>query len=322
MDGRVYMVNTRNGLEFCNKSEEKMDFDNLPIFKVVKDELKRFNPVDEWLKHKDRRSYTGLTYSDTEHPEKLNLFTGFGVEPDPDHEKCQKFLWHTAEVICGGNPEHYEYLLDWLAWMVQDVSTDKPGVALVLRTRIEGTGKSLWAGYLGKIWGTGYFPTGDSQYVFSNFNSQLRGKRLLFMDEAFYGGDKSHKGSLYTKITEPTFIVEQKGIPAVMCPNPLWIIMATNSEWAIPAGETARRFFMPTVSEHRADDHSYFRDIVSEMEKRRAGRTAALPTAAKILKRCSTQSAKNGWSAAAEAVVAGFKGPMASRHPGSGRPGR
>jgi hypothetical protein len=197
IDGRVYMVNTRNGIHFCNKAEQKMKFDNLPIYKLVKEELKRFNPVDEWFKHRDRRSYTGLTYSATEHPDKINLFTGFGVEPDPDHEKCQKFLWHTAEVICGGNPEHYEYLLDWMAWMVQDISTDRPGVALVLKTRTEGTGKSLWAGYLGKLWGTGYFPTGDSQYVFGNFNSQLRGKRLLFMDEAFTVATKAIRESVH-----------------------------------------------------------------------------------------------------------------------------
>lgn len=266
MDGRIYMVNTRNGVNFCNKAEQKMKFDNLPIFKIVRDELKRFNPVDEWLKHKDRRSYTGLTYSDTEHPDKINLFTGFAVEPDPNHEKCERFLRHTFEVICGWDNDHYEYLLDWLAWMIQDISTDKPGVAVVLKTRQEGTGKGAWANYLGKIWGSGYFPTGDTQHVLGNFNSQLRGKRLLFLDEAFYGGDKRHRGSLYTLLTEPTLTLEEKGIPVVTCPNPLWVIMATNSEWAVPAGETARRFFMPSVSEHRAGDFDYFRALAEEME--------------------------------------------------------
>jgi hypothetical protein len=33
-----------------------------------------------------------------------------------------------------------------------------------------------------------------------------------------------------------------------------------------PAGETARRFFMPTVSEHRAGDFAYFRALAEEMQ--------------------------------------------------------
>jgi hypothetical protein len=114
-------------------------------------------------------------------------------------------------------------LLDWLAWQVQDISVDRPGVAVVLKTRKEGTGKSLWAGYIGQLWGDGYFPVSSGQYVFERFNSQLRGKRLLFLDEAFYGGDKRHRGSLYTLLTEPTLTVEEKGIPAVTCPNPIMV---------------------------------------------------------------------------------------------------
>jgi hypothetical protein len=268
MNGRVYMVNTRDGIHFNNPNEQRLKYENKPLYRPTQNRegFKRVNPVDEWIRHPERRSYTGLTYSTTEDPDKINLFTGFAVEPDPDHAKCKLFLRHTFEVIAGGNQEHFGYILDWLAWQVQDISTDRPGVAVVLKTRMEGTGKSLWAGYLGRLWGEAYFPVGSGQYVFERFNSQLRGKRLLFLDEVVYGGNKQHRGGLYTLLTEPSLTIEEKGIPAVTCPNAAWMVMATNNEWAVPAGETARRFFMPSVSEHRAGDFAYFRLLVEEME--------------------------------------------------------
>jgi hypothetical protein len=126
------------------------------------------------------------------------LFTGFGVEPDPDHAKCKLFLQHTLEVIAGGNRDHYEYLLDWLAWQVTDISVNRPGVAVVLKTRRKVLASHCGPDMSASCGVMGTFRSVAVNMFLSDSILQLRGKRLLFLDEAFYGGDKRHRGSLYT----------------------------------------------------------------------------------------------------------------------------
>ena len=49
---------------------------------------------------------------------------------------------HIKDVICSGNDEHYQYLLDWTAFCVQSPGV-RPGVAVVLRGK-QGTGKGTF----------------------------------------------------------------------------------------------------------------------------------------------------------------------------------
>ena len=48
--------------------------------------------------------------------------------------------------------------------------------------------------------------------------------------------------------------------------NHLNLIVASNSEWVVPAGLEERRFFVLDASDKRMQDHSYFSDIVIQME--------------------------------------------------------
>jgi hypothetical protein len=81
---------------------------------------------------------------------------------------------------------------------------------------------------------------------------------LLFADEAFFAGDKRHEKVLQALITEPTLVIEKKGMDAFQAVNRLGIIMATNSNWAVPASADERRYFVIDVSESCRGDREYF----------------------------------------------------------------
>jgi len=93
-----------------------------------------------WLSHPDRRQFIkGVTFdpSNQTAPGVLNLWEGFGVEPVPgDWSLLQD---HIEKVICSGNQEHCDYLLNWLARMVQ-FPAQQGEVAVVLKGE-EGCGK-------------------------------------------------------------------------------------------------------------------------------------------------------------------------------------
>lgn len=221
--------------------------------------------ANAWLAHPRRRQFiNGVTFdpSGRKVPDGvLNLWQGFAVQPKPGSWK--RLQDHIHLVVCAGNQEHYEYVLDWMARLVQRPA-EQGDVAIVMRGA-EGTGKGTLARALKHILGQHGLQISNSKHLTGNFNSHLRDCIFLFADEAFFAGDRAHTGVLKAIITEPYLTIEGKYQNAVQAPNFLHLMMASNEEWVIPASLEARRFLVLEVPNTRRDDHAYFGAIWQEM---------------------------------------------------------
>src|SRR5210317_1741264 len=71
----------------------------------------------------------------------FNLYKGFNVVSKKGDWSL--FRNHIRDVICSGNEEHFDYLIKWMARIVQDTGGDRPGIAVVLRGG-RGVGKSIF----------------------------------------------------------------------------------------------------------------------------------------------------------------------------------
>ena len=203
-------------------------------------------------------------------PDAYNLWRGFGCEARPGD--CSLFLQHVHENVCGGVDEYYQYLMKWMARAVQ--YPDSPGqVAVVLRGK-QGTGKSFLAKVFGDLWGRHFLQVSDPKHLVGNFNSHLRDCVVLFGDEAFYAGDKKHESVLKTLITEETITIEAKGVDAEAAPNFIHLMLASNSDWVVPAGAEERRFFVLDVGDARRRDSDFFRKVKGQLDD--GGREALL----------------------------------------------
>src|SRR5262249_14851223 len=89
---------------------------------------------------------------------------------------------------------------------------------------------------------------------------------LLFVDEAYWPGDKQAEGRLKCMITDPDLTVEPKGIDVMKVLNALKIIIVSNEEWVVPAGIDERRFAAFNVSEAHKQDRKYFAPLYAEIE--------------------------------------------------------
>ena len=224
-----------------------------------------------WMTHQHRRSYERVVFAPgREITGSYNLWTGFGCEPTPG--SCDLYLDHLRENICSGNEEHYEYLLGWMASAVQ-----KPGeqghVAVVLQGS-RGTGKGVFASNFGALFGRHFLTVTHGDHLVGKFNAHLRDCVLLFGDEAFYAGDKKHEGMLKVLITEQTLMTERKGVDAQTGRNYTHVILASNDDWVVPAGDHERRFFIMRVSEDKMQDTNYFTKVIKQMKN--GGREALL----------------------------------------------
>lgn len=217
-----------------------------------------------WIDHPKRRQYETILFAPgRETEDAYNLWRGFACNSLPG-TKHESFLLHVRDNVCSGNPEHFQYLVGWMARMIQH--PDGPGeVAVVLRGK-RGTGKSFFAKILGAMFGRHYLQVSDSKHLVGSFNAHLRDTVLLFGDEAFFAGDKKHESVLKTLITEEHLVIEGKGVDAEAAPNYVHLILASNEDWVVPAGLDERRFFVMEVGDGKKQDHGYFKRIKDELD--------------------------------------------------------
>jgi Bifunctional DNA primase/polymerase, N-terminal/Primase C terminal 2 (PriCT-2)/Family of unknown function (DUF5906) len=195
-----------------------------------------------WIAHRKRRGYEGVDLvpnAPQELPDgKLNLWRGFGVEPKKGDWSLM--AQHVCNVLAGRDAKAAEYISRWAAWSLQhpDVRAE---VALALQGG-KGSGKGVFLRGVGRCFGEHGMQITNQEHLVRRFNGHFRSCLFLFVEEAFWAGDKKGESVLKGLITEPTLTIELKGIDAVQWPNRLHVAMAANAEWIVPASAGERRY--------------------------------------------------------------------------------
>jgi hypothetical protein len=276
--GRFYILNEivdpifgRPDISFSSVADFRNRYSNDLIWTETERGRKAHSVATAWLSYEKRRDFQGIVFAPgRDVPDYYNLYRGFAVEPKRGDWSLLRR--HIEENICGGIGLYYQYLIDWMADLVQDPGGLKPGVALVLRGG-RGTGKGLFATAFGGIFGPHFLPLTDQNHLVGRFNSHHKDALLVFADECFWAGDKGSEGILKGLITEPTIRVEQKGKDSFEIQNHIRLIVASNEEWVVPSGMDERRFFVLDVKEDHKQDIAYWGPI---WEETRNGGIAAM----------------------------------------------
>lgn len=221
--------------------------------------------IKTWMEWEGRRSYDSVVFAPDGKisPTTFNLFRGFAVKPRPGDWSLLKK--HMLDGLCHGNEQDYRYLMTWMARIIQDPGGDRPGAAVVLRGG-KGLGKGTLANCFGKLFGESYVPVSSAKGLTGDFNMHLAKSLLVFADEAVWGGDKQAEGRLKAMITEPTLDFEPKGIDKMTMKSHINLIMASNEEWAVPASEDERRFFVLDIEKKPYMTTDFFAELYAQME--------------------------------------------------------
>ena len=237
-----------------------------------------------WLTSSGRRTYNSLVFDPSGNCSEGSYNTWRGLAVEPKQGKCGKILAHIRDVWCGGDVAQFEYVLRWMALLVQKPWI-KPEVALVLKSK-EGTGKTIIVEMLLDIFGLHGFTTAQKDQVAGRFNGHLFDKVLVVLEEAFFAGDPAAVAAAKALVTNPKLGYEAKGKDAFSAPNYAHVITLTNNEWAVPAGADARRWMVLDISEARMGDHAYFHELSAERDN--GGTAAFLDYLMKVDLRAST----------------------------------
>ena len=254
----------RKSLEFSTEADFKSWLRNRKIEKVnEKGEPKSVPIADEWLAWGKRRGYEGIVFDPQEKVKgRLNLWTGFGVEPAPEDLEIGRSWSLMKELIyeglCAGNEELGDFVINWCAKMVQK-PWEPGGVAICFRGD-QGVGKSTLGSALVHLCGRHGLQLTNQKHITGSFNSHLMETVFLFADEAIAPTNREAQSAMKALITERSLMIEPKGVNAFMSRSCLHVMMASNYHWFINASAEGkeRRYCVSEVSNKYQQDTKFF----------------------------------------------------------------
>lgn len=231
-----------------------------------KDIIEERQVFGDWFIDPETERYESLTF-DPEAPygalgKEWNTWRGWAYEPAIGD--CSLYLEHILENICNGDMEINEYILDFLAQMIQQPKK-KIFHALAIKGE-KGTGKSVFAQIAMRLFGDAAVEISDSDILTNQFNSILANKILIYGDEAFWSGDRKNRGKLKNLISSFDMRITYKMKDTITMPNYLRFIFTTNEDWAAPVEKGERRWVTLRCGNGKKDNRPYFEKMFKQME--------------------------------------------------------
>jgi len=231
-----------------------------------------------WFDDADKRFYD---YVDFLPPPQVcndntfNLWNGLAIDKSDEllSIDCDEIL-ELINVLCNHHQDSIEYILNWLADIVQNPGK-KCGTAVVLKSK-QGAGKGTLIEIMRKILGDYVGETSNPQQdVFGNHGNIHIGKLLVSLDEIGNSDTNKVLGRLKNIITSNKCIYNEKGIKQTEVNNNCRFIFTTNKSIPISLdGADDRRYCLLEASNEYCKDNAFWQNFytnnVQNMDKIKA----------------------------------------------------
>ena len=244
----------------------KQDFsDMLAHRKIAQEDGKPVPLAKAWLEWPGRNHAKGMIFDpERDHKGYLNMWKGWAFQPVKREGAWSLLDSLLHDVLCDGDSDLYEFMLNWAAYMVQHPGSPAE-VAICFRGG-KGVGKGTFGRALARIAGRHGMHITSSEHLTGRFNDHLRDTIFLFADEALKPYDKEGESRLKGLITEPTLLFEGKGRDPIQDKNRLHVMMASNEDWFVPAGpDGERRFVVADANTSWQGNHALFSKLNAQM---------------------------------------------------------
>ncbi|CAB4443500.1 unnamed protein product [Rhizophagus irregularis] len=203
-------------------------------------------------------------------PKFFNLFLGFRAQPAERIKPnlVNPIIRHIHEVWCAEDKQLTTYILNWLAFLVQNPDK-KPGTAIIMRSPPR-CGKNILTDFIGeRILGReNFFSTTRLEDVMGRFNAAVRAKKLIILNECDMSGKEWHGANnrLKSLITEPYISIEEKGIDVKIIDDFAGYMILSNHAMPIRIEMGDERFVALNVSAKYKGNREYFGSLIKVLE--------------------------------------------------------
>jgi hypothetical protein len=225
----------------------------------------KYTAWDCLSKYVEMLSVNGLEFSDQIRENYYNLFHGwyYDRQAQTQTELIVPFLKFVGEIICDGERVVYDWILSWIATIVQRVGK-RTETAIILQGD-EGIGKNVFTNCIAELLRGYFIPNlSDIGLLVWSFNEIIRGKVLVVVNE-MENATKKMSEKLRSLITEETVVIKQKYVKSQVDKNITNFIFVTNNTVPVRLGPTDRRYLTVHVSPKRIKDLAYFADLQQRM---------------------------------------------------------
>lgn len=199
----------------------------------------------------------------------FNLFRGWNFKYDPnltDYMCIDRILYHIKRVLADDDEECNEYILQWLAHIIQK-PTKKTGICPVFVSDRHGAGKNTFWDWFGRdIIGDGYQAT-NIDSLFGRFTKRYEMTQLAVLDEAQTNG-LAYKlnNQLKNLISQGEQTIEPKGLEAYTMKDYRNYVILSNNEHIVKIEATDRRFVMLKCYDGLAKNKDHFNPLLQDMD--------------------------------------------------------
>ena len=176
--------------------------------------------------------------------------------------KINPYLNHIREVIASGDETLYNYILNWIAFVIQ-----KPGIktktALVFTGR-QGAGKNAFTDVISNLTSPYSIKNlTNIENIVGRFNALLENKMLIVCNELTSSDANKlmNPDTLKSIVTDKTIQINQKGIPQRTVENVVNLIMLSNHFDPVKIDDEDRRYVMNEVDGKYAKNFEYFKQL-------------------------------------------------------------
>ena len=194
---------------------------------------------------------------------------------DEKDEDFQFVINHWLKYMCNGNQEFFDYLMNWIAWLIR-FGYEKPKTAIVMHGT-QGIGKGLmwiellWKGVLGDKLGQSV--QGLEKFT-GRFNMLRLGKSIHIFDEctALNRNNKVNWDAMKAVITDVWFRVEPKGKESFQGRDCAGCVLLSNHTSCVDIPNRDRRYaIIETAKEN--PPQSYYTRLVDLVKSTRIQRS-------------------------------------------------
>ncbi|HEV8445950.1 MAG TPA: DUF5906 domain-containing protein, partial [Gemmatimonadaceae bacterium] len=229
-----------------------------------------------WLASAGRRTISKLVFDPTLPPlsfvpngddlPAFNTFPGLALKPSANG------LWtlferHLREIVANGDEALFQWIVHWLAAMVQHPERI-PGTVLALLGP-QGAGKDIVGRVMARILGQLYVSIGNDRQLTGPFNAALQGAVLVHLEEAIFAGDPRVRSLLKYLITTLTLRIEPKGLDSYAVQSCVRLLISSNEAAFVPVETGDRRYTVVKVSDKYASGmpgrEEYFAAVHQQM---------------------------------------------------------
>lgn len=230
---------------------------------------KRITALDAFQKYSSELSVIAVGFNSS-NERVFNLFNGYKYNEleEVDHETIGFFLDFIHKTIADDNDEVYEYILNWISFIVQNPGL-KSEVAIVLQGA-QGVGKNQFTNTLSELL-SGYSASNitDIDELVGSFNSVIENKMLIVANELrnFGRARLSNHDSLKSIITDTDIRINEKNVPRHNAENVANLILCTNNDFPIKVEHGDRHYLILRVAGDKKGNIDYWADFTRRKDR-------------------------------------------------------